>query len=382
VRTDSTTDDVLRVRGLTVEYEGVAAVSEVDLTVARGEVVALLGPSGSGKSTLLHAVAGFRSPSAGEIWLHGRLVAAPGHAVPPERRDVGVVFQNYALWPHLSVVDTVAYPARRRGTGRTSARAEALLILRLLDIARLADRRPAELSGGEQQRVGLARALARRAALSVFDEPTAHLDTHVRGLFLEELRARQRDSGTAAVYATHDAQEALGLADRVVLLDAGRVVQLGSPEQVYAEPVDLWAATLTGPASMLTTRVARADAEHCTLEVAGTEVSVACKSPELSDPSVRRLLVRPEWARLGGALPGRLRAVWYRGPHTDHLVETPVGDVLIRVSGAVSGRQVGEAVSWSLDRTWALAGPDDPPPSAQPPLSSAASAGWSEPPRR
>ncbi|MGI8676411.1 MAG: ABC transporter ATP-binding protein [Nocardioidaceae bacterium] len=373
-------DHVLRVHGLTVDYDGVAAVCKVDLTVGRGEVVALLGPSGSGKSTLLHAVAGFRSPSSGEIWLHGHLVAAPGHNVPPERRDVGVVFQNYALWPHLSVLDTVAYPARRRGTGRTHARAEALLILQLLDIARLADRRPAELSGGEQQRVGLARALARRAALSVFDEPTAHLDTHVRGLFLEELRARQHDSGTAALYATHDAEEALGLADRVALLDAGRIIQLGSAEQVYAQPVDLWAATLTGPASVLTTRVVRTDADHCTLDVAGIEVRVGCRSPGLSDPAVRRLLVRPGWARLGGDLPGRLRAVWYRGPHTDHLVDTPVGDVLIRAPGAVPTR-VGERLSWSLHRTWALAAPATHGQTGTQ-LRPVASTGWSEPPRR
>ena len=132
-----------------------------------------------------------------------------------------MVFQNYALWPHLSAVDTVAYPARRRGAGRAQARAEALEILDRLRIAHLADRRPAELSGGEQQRVGLARALARRPSLYLFDEPTAHLDTHVRGVFLEELVARQRDSGAAAVYATHDAEEALGLADRVALLRDG-----------------------------------------------------------------------------------------------------------------------------------------------------------------
>ncbi|MEJ7743773.1 MAG: ABC transporter ATP-binding protein [Nocardioidaceae bacterium] len=162
-----------------------------------------------------------------------------------------MVFQSYALWPHLTALDTVAYPLRRNGAKRRTAREEALDILGRLRIAHLADRRPAELSGGEQQRVGLARALARQASLYLFDEPTAHLDTHVRGVFLDELVVRREASGAGGLYATHDAEEALGLADRVALLNAGRLVQLGTPQQVYAEPVDVWAARLTGPTSVL-----------------------------------------------------------------------------------------------------------------------------------
>ncbi|MDQ3326663.1 MAG: ABC transporter ATP-binding protein [Actinomycetota bacterium] len=314
--------EVLDVRDLTVEYDDVVALHEVSVGVASAEVLALLGPSGSGKSTLLYAVAGFRPPSSGEIWLHGRLVASARRAEPPERRDVAVVFQNYALWPHLSVIDTVAYPARRRGLPRAQAHQEARTVLQRLRIAHLADRRPAELSGGEQQRVGLARALARKASLYLFDEPTAHLDTHVRALFLAELVSRQRASGAGAVYATHDAEEALGLADRVALLNSGRIVQIGTPEQVYNEPADLWAARLTGPASVL---------------VEGD----------------RRLLVRPGWASLGGDLTARVSAVWFRGPHSDHLVQTATGSLLIREPGPPRCR-VDEEVSWSLHRHWLL----------------------------
>jgi ABC-type Fe3+/spermidine/putrescine transport system ATPase subunit len=208
-------DPVLEIRGLSVEYDGTAVLEDVTLTVGPGEIVALLGPSGSGKTTLLHAVAGFRPPRKGEVWLRTRLVASSSRFEPPDQRDVAVVFQNYALWPHMSAVDTVAYPVRRRGVGKAQARAEALEILGRLDVRHLAFRRPSELSGGEQQRVGLARALARQASLYLFDEPTAHLDTHVRGVFLTELVTRQRESGAAALYATHDAEEALGLADRV-----------------------------------------------------------------------------------------------------------------------------------------------------------------------
>ena len=221
-----------------------------------GEVVALLGPSGSGKSTLLNAVAGFLPPAGGTIRLRQRVVADARRAEPPERRDVGVVFQNYALWPHLTALDTVAYPMRRRGIAPAEAKAEARRILTLLHIGQLADRRPGELSGGEQQRVGLARALARQASLYLFDEPTAHLDTHVRGVFLDELVARRSAIGAAALYATHDAEEALGLANRVALLErrapgagrfaAGGVRPAGRPVGCAAHRPDVGAGCPRG----------------------------------------------------------------------------------------------------------------------------------------
>jgi len=318
----------LELRGLSVSYGRVHALADVDVQVAAGEVLALLGPSGSGKSTLLHTVAGFHPPQAGEVWLNARRVASAASSEPPERRDIAMVFQNYALWPHLSALDTVAYPARRRGDSRTKARREALGILDRLHVAHLADRYPAELSGGEQQRVGLARALARQAALYLFDEPTAHLDTHVRGVFLEELLLRQRGTGAAALYATHDAEEALGLANRVALMTAGRVIQVGTPEQVYSEPVDEWAARLTGPASVLQPR---------------------------NTPA--RLLVRPEWASLRGDRSARVREVWFRGPHSDYLLDTDEGRLLVREPGP-PGCQPGEKVSWTLGRTWPLGEPE------------------------
>jgi len=240
-------EPALDIRDLAVVYDGEPVIRGVSLTVEHGEVLALLGPSGSGKSTLLHAVAGFLTPADGVIRIGGETVAGEGPAEPPERRELGVVFQNHALWPHLSALDTVAYPGRRRGEGRAEARAEALAILDRFGIAHQAGgRRPAELSGGEQQRVGLARALARRPSLYLFDEPTAHLDTHLRGLFLDQLVTRRQEQGAAALYATHDAEEALGLADRIALLRDGRLVQLGRPEEVYERPVDLFAARLTG----------------------------------------------------------------------------------------------------------------------------------------
>ena len=317
---------MISVTDVTKRYGDFAAVDGVSIDIAPNSLTALLGPSGSGKSTLLHAVAGFLVPRAGTVRLGGRTVVGDVPSVPPERRDLAVVFQNYALWPHLSAVDTVAYPARRRGTGREQARSEALAILGRLGIAHLADRRPAELSGGEQQRVGLARALARRPSVYLFDEPTAHLDTHVRSVFLEELVARQRDSGAAAVYATHDAEEALGLADRVALLRDGRLLQIGTPQQVYDEPVDLFAARLTGPASALTA------------------------------PEGGTLLVRPGWARLGGTMEAKVRTVWFRGPHSEYLADSPLGEVLIREPGPPR-HAPGDRIDWTLLRSWPLPEP-------------------------
>ena len=320
-------EPVLELDGLTVTYGSVTALDRVSLVVRLGEVVALLGPSGSGKSTLLNAVAGFLAPSAGAIRMRQRVVADASRAEPPERRDVGVVFQSFALWPHLSAVDTVAYPLRRRGQARAEARAEARRILTLLHIGGLAERRPAELSGGEQQRVGLARALARQASLYLFDEPTAHLDTHVRGVFLDELVARRSATGAAALYATHDAEEALGLADRVALLNCGRLVQVGTPQEVYDRPVDLWAAQLTGPTSVLDL------------------------------PEEGRALIRPGWAHLGGDRAGRVEAVRFLGPHSDYQLSTDLGQLLVRQPGPPQ-HVVGVEVTWSLDRIWRLRSAD------------------------
>lgn len=320
--------DAVELRALSVSYDETVALSDVNLAVAPGEMLALLGPSGSGKSTLLHTVAGFNTPRAGEIWLTGRRVASSDGGEPPERRGVAMVFQNYALWPHLTALDTVAYPMRRRGMRRRPARHAAGAILDQLQIGHLADRRPAQLSGGEQQRVGLGRALAGDPAIYLFDEPTAHLDTHVRGVFLEELVTRLRNTGAATLYATHDPEEALGLADRVALLMAGRVIQVGTPEAVYRRPVNVWAARLTGPVSVLT------DA----------------RGP---------LLVRPEWASLDGDRAASIDDVRFRGPHSDYHLETGAGELLIRAPGPP--RHVrGDRVTWTLQQSWLLPEQDRP----------------------
>lgn len=345
----------LEVSALSVAYDDGAILRGIDLSVAAGETLAILGPSGSGKTTFLHAVAGFLGVAAGEIRINGRLVSSPGVLVPPERREIAVVFQHYALWPHLSALDTVAYPLRRRGRPAAEARRRAGELLARMGVAHLADRRPAELSGGEQQRVGVARALAREAGLVLLDEPAAHLDASLRAALGAELTEQRRQAGAAALHATHDVTEALAVADRVALLRDGAVVQVGTPRQIYEEPVDPWAARLSGPASILRgTRLGAGRAQVLDQVV----LLSGARGPRGAAGAAIDVLVRPDWASLGGPLPGRLSGAWFRGPHTDYRIETAAGTLELRAPGPPRA-SIGDEVGWSLERAWPAGAPAD-----------------------
>jgi ABC-type Fe3+/spermidine/putrescine transport system ATPase subunit len=338
-------------RGVSIGYGATEVVGGLDLEVGRGEMLALLGPSGSGKTTMLSALAGFIPIRSGEVFMGGRLVADARHHEPPERRDVAVVFQSYALWPHLSALETVAYPMRRRGVAPDEARRRADGILDRLGIRSLAGRRPAELSGGEQQRVGLGRALAREASLYLFDEPTAHLDAELREHLGAEIAEQRRRAGAAAIYATHDTAEALALADRVALVRDGRIVQDGSPSVVYDCPVDMWAARLTGPAWTIGMRVMDARDGHARVDVAGVSQAVAIAGAGVPAGGSARAIVRPDWVRLGGDLLAQVEDVAFRGTHTDYRVSTPAGDLGVRAIGPPTVER-GAAVGCTLERMW------------------------------
>jgi ABC-type Fe3+/spermidine/putrescine transport system ATPase subunit len=343
-------------RRVAIGYGDSLVVEDLDLTVEAGEMVVLLGPSGSGKTTILAAIAGFLPIRSGELRLAGRVVAGPGRHDPPERRDVAVVFQGAALWPHLNAVDTVAYPIRRRGVGDGRARDEALAILDQLGVRELAERRPAEMSGGEQQRVGLGRALARLAALHLFDEPTAHLDGPLRRRLLDTIAAARRAAGAAGIYATHDTAEALAIADQIALVRDGRNVQTGSPLEVYERPIDEWAARLTGPASVVEGGVLEAGGADgmAVVEIAGSRRRVQLGPDSSAGPS--QLLVRPDWATLGGTLGGRVVSVRFAGAQTDVDLATPAGTVTIRCPGPPMVA-VGDEPGWDLRRAHRLGPP-------------------------
>ncbi len=281
---------LLRVEAVSKSFGATQALAGLSLAVERGEFVALLGGSGSGKSTLLRLVAGFEAPDAGRILLDG----ADQARVPPQARPCGMVFQNYALFPHLSVFDNIAYGLRREGLPRLDIGARVQQALAMVALQGLEPRRPHQLSGGQRQRVALARALVKRPALLLLDEPLGALDAALREHTGQELRRLQRATGAAFVMVTHDQAEALALADRVAVLQAGQVVQVGPPRQVYEKPATRFVAGFLGAANLLGA-VLRADGlldcaeAGCTLRAAeplarppGSTVSLALRPERIS----------------------------------------------------------------------------------------------------
>jgi ABC-type Fe3+/spermidine/putrescine transport system ATPase subunit len=242
----------MRVAGVTRRFGDVVAVDDVDLEIGKGEFVCLLGPSGCGKTTLLRIIAGFEELDAGEVWLRGR----PLSSMPPERRQLGMVFQSYALFPHLTVFDNVAFPLRagkwlRRRRRPPSLVAEVTEVLRLVNLEGFEQRVPSQLSGGQAQRVALARALVRRPDVVLLDEPLSALDLKVRQRMREELRSLHETLGTTFVLVTHDQDEALSMANRIALMQAGRIEQVAAPEELYREPASRFAAQFIGEQSFV-----------------------------------------------------------------------------------------------------------------------------------
>ncbi len=239
----------LRLQGLVKRFGDVTAVDGVDLVLGAGELLGLVGPSGCGKSSLLRSIAGLLPIDAGSIRLGADLVDDGAHRLPPERRSIGLVFQEHALFPHLTVAANVEFGIRRSPGGRRRERVQEMLDL--VDLGGHGQRYPHELSGGERQRVALARALAPEPALMLFDEPFASLDHNLRVQLRHDVAATLRATGTPALFVTHDQREALAIADRIAVMRAGRLVQLGSPAEVYHTPVDEFVGAFMGEASFL-----------------------------------------------------------------------------------------------------------------------------------
>ena len=242
--------------GLTLEnvskdFGGGAAVDGVSLEMRDGEFLAVLGPSGCGKTTLLRLVAGFERVTGGTIRIGARAVSMPGSHVPPEDRRVGVVFQSYALWPHMDVAGNIAYPLRVAGRERADIERRVAQALDTVGLSGLGARRPADLSGGQRQRVALARCLVMEPSVVLLDEPLANLDTHLRGAMQREFEDYHRRTGTTMVYITHDQAEAMALADRIAVMSSGRLVQLAPPASLYREPVSRMVAEFIGQASVV-----------------------------------------------------------------------------------------------------------------------------------
>jgi len=236
----------VEIRSVSKVFGETRVVDDVNLATNEGEFLVLLGPSGCGKTTLLRMIAGVEDPTAGEIVIDGRVVTH----LPPRLRDIAMVFQSYALYPHMSVYKNIAFPLRARGVAREAVRKKVEWAAAMFQIERLLDRKPRQLSGGERQRVALARAMVREPSVFLLDEPLSNLDALLRASAREELRQLQRKMGVTTIYVTHDQVEAMGLGDRIVVMNRGQIRQIGTPLEIYQRPADTFVATFVGSPPM------------------------------------------------------------------------------------------------------------------------------------
>jgi putative spermidine/putrescine transport system ATP-binding protein len=318
----------LALQGLSKRYGSFVAVDDVSLKVERGQFLTLLGPSGSGKTTILMCIAGFVEPSAGAVLLDGRDITA----LPPERRDFGMVFQGYALFPHMTVAENVAFPLRVRKLGAAEREVKVRAALDLVQLERFAERKPSQLSGGQQQRVALARALVFDPALLLLDEPLSALDKKLRAELQEELKALHRRVGRTFVNVTHDQEEALSLSDRVAILNHGKLVQEGPPALLYERPRTRFVADFLGKSNFLTCTVRERAPGALLLEAGGVRLVQATDAgaprPAIGTPAL--LSLRPEKIALLAAdetednvVEGTISTWSYLGAGFGLVVQTP-----------------------------------------------------------
>ncbi len=351
---------VLVAAGLTKSYQQTRVLDAVDLEVPPGTFLVLLGPSGSGKTTLLRCIAGTERLSSGTLHIAGREVAGPRTHVPPERRHLSMVFQDYALWPHLTAAENVAFALRRLPLRGAERRARSLQMLERVGISQMADQYPGRLSGGQQQRVALARALVAESPLLLCDEPLSNLDAHLREQLRVEIATLTRDSGATVVYITHDQQEAFALADQLAVIDRGRILQIGPPEQVYRLPANPFVAQFTGLAGALEAQVVAASGPgRARVRIGGAELEATAMG-ELQPGEVAQVLLRADALSLGqggnGALSGVVRDSSFRSGLYDHVVDLAQGS---RLTGVRSNARAvrGANVSVLIDPVGCLAFP-------------------------
>ena len=287
-------EPVLRVRGLVKNYGNARAVNDVSFEVRAGEVLTLLGPSGCGKSTTLRMIAGLEAPDEGEVWVRGRLVASPAKRimVPPEGRKVGLVFQSYAIWPHMTAADNIAYPLRVRRVDRDIIASKVADVMRLVRLDGLGGRMATDLSGGQQQRVALARALVYEPDLLLLDEPLSNLDSLLRREMRAQLKALQSRLAMTVLYVTHDQEEAMSLSSRVIVMNEGRIEQIGPPGAIYERAATRFVQDFVGETIRMTGTMS-ADAKS--IAIGRSLIPVACDCPEgVRAGEVVEVSLRPE----------------------------------------------------------------------------------------
>jgi iron(III) transport system ATP-binding protein len=309
----------LRVENAVRQFGAFVALDGVSITVERGEFFTLLGPSGCGKTTLLRSIAGFNDLTSGGITLDG----ADLRRVPPHKRDIGMVFQDYAIFPHLSVFDNVAFGLKPRKVPATEVRTRVTEALKAVRLETMADRFPAAMSGGQQQRIGLARAMVINPRLLLMDEPLSNLDAKLRIELREEIRDIQKQVDIATIYVTHDQEEALAISDRICVMNAGRIEQIGSPPEIYGNPRTLFVATFVGTLNTF---------------VPGSALDALLQQLGLGAIDGAVWTVRPEKIRLAGetesgaVLQGSVKKYTYLGREAHLQVATPAGDLVVQIA--------------------------------------------------
>lgn len=343
----------VRLDGIVKRYGSVVAVKKLSLDIRAGTLVTLLGPSGCGKTTLLRMIAGLETPSEGRLEIGGVDVTQ----LSARERNVSMVFQSYALFPHMDVMENVAYGLISGGMNKADAAAKAARALETVGLAGFGARLPSEMSGGQQQRVAVARALVLEPDVLLFDEPLSNLDARLRRSMREEIRALQQALGLTAVYVTHDQSEALAVSDTIVVMRAAEIAQAGTPAELYDAPRDVFVATFMGEANHVRGRLDAKDGTQGHVALDRTVVELPHRDLPLGPVD---LVIRPEAISFvdpgstGMALDGCVASATYMGAHVEYHVSTALGDLFAVIPRTVAFRQVGTAVRVVLDPKGAI----------------------------
>ena len=342
------------IKNLTKSFGSSQVLKEFNEVFRDGEFVTLLGPSGCGKTTMLRMIAGFEIPTTGEIWIDDKLVSGGKTFLPPEKRDIGMVFQSYAVWPHMNVFDNVAYPLQIKHVKREEIRTRVDKILETVHLSRYADRLPNQLSGGQQQRIALARALVAEPNLLLLDEPLSNLDAKLRESMRFEIKDITKSLGISVVYVTHDQTEAMAMSDRIFLINNGIVQQSGTPDEIYNHPANQFVADFLGKVDFF-----KGVAENGTIHLSEWEADL--QYPKMEQSGNIEVAIRPENIRISkesDGIRGKLEKLYYLGDETDCRVR--VGKALVRViTDGFSHREFREGDTVTLDVREFIVFPDD-----------------------
>ncbi len=342
----------IHIQNLTKRFGETIALKDISIDFPAGSFTSLLGPSGCGKTTLLRLIAGFEAPDDGSIAFGDEWVADARRQKTPEERGVGVVFQSYALWPHMNVAENVAYPLKTRKIAKAEIASRVKAVLDSVSLDGFADRRIEELSGGQRQRVALARCLVADTKIILFDEPLANLDMHLRASMIEAFRDIHRRTRATIVYVTHDQAEALALSDRIAVMSAGNILQIASPTEVYHSPADQRVAGFIGRGTPVSGTVVERQETSAIVEVAGFRLPARGVA---SGSDTVKLLLRPESLSLAEkGLAARVQESTYRGAVYETRLELPNGERLTLDSA--SALRLGDTVHIAITDAWIIPG--------------------------